>query len=335
MGLEINYKIQYRLPIITNLSEYLIKRGALKPLKLSNDANYSYRSQQEIQIDEREVQYKKFMTFNINPKKGTLASIEYDFSSITMNKLITVIKELSIPKSKQISISFGDSLRLLGVRSIICLMQCCFEKGIILNDIDLINWDQPFLNAVFNEDCNDPRLFSFTFDENRKSLLISLYLTGYGSQNNYNLLKQFVAKYDVPINIADDRGDTILHHMIRAADYDAIYELLNALKPNQRFQFDARNDDGNTVLHEMVKKNDYDELKHLLNIIDIKSEITRSLKVFNESGESPLYLALQNDRNRLKNKNADGLYNEQQQEFDDAANDKNEFNINLVIDFDE
>merc|ERR1712228_897888 len=265
----------------------------------------------------------------VQDNKAVLASIEYDFSSITINKLITIIKELSIPKSKQISISFGDSLRLLGVRSIICLMQCCFEKRIILNDIDLINWDQPFLNAVFNEDCNDPRLFSFTFDENRKSLLISLYLTGYGSQNNYNLLKQFVAKYDVPINIADDRGDTILHHMIRNADYDAIYELLSVLKPNQRFEFDARNDNGDSVIHEMIKKNEYKELEHLLNIIDMKSDIVRCLKMFNNSGESPLYLALEIDRNILKNKNADVL------QFDDAAKDKNEFNINMVIDFDE
>merc|ERR1712130_426653 len=127
--------------------------------------------------------------------------------------------------------------RLLGVRPIISLMQSCAEKGIKLADIDMINWDEPFSN-----DANDARLFSFTFDEQRAPLLISLYLSGYGSKNDYFLLREFVSAYDVPINERDDNGNSIVHIMIDREDYDAIYAFLGALRTNQRFYFDERND---------------------------------------------------------------------------------------------
>merc|ERR1712228_828412 len=127
---------------------------------------------------------------------------------------------------------------------------------------------------------------------------------------------------------------TILHHIIRNKDFDAIYELLNALKPNQRFNFDTRNDDGNTIIHEMVKQNDYNELKHLLNLIVAKSKIVRCLKAYNKFGESPLYLAMERDKKTLKAMNkindmkqVQNIENEQQQ-IDDL-------NINLIVDIDE
>merc|ERR1712154_273563 len=190
----------------------------------------------------------------------------------------------------QNTIWLGDSLRLLGVRPIINLMQSCSEKGILLADIDLINWDEQFSN-----DQNDPRLFSFTSDEQRVPLLISLYLSGYGSKNDYFLLREFVSAYDVPINERDDNGNSIVHIMIDKEDYDAIYAFLGALRANQRFHFDERNDDGNSVIHQMVKKNDYFELEHLLKINKFDS-----VKAFNKFGESALFLAIKNDQKKMK-----------------------------------
>ena len=59
--------------------------------------------------------------------------------------------------------------------------------------------------------------------------------------------------------------------MIRKGDFDGIYELLNVLKANQRFNFDAQNDAGDTIIHEVMKRNNYEELKYLLDVIDLKS----------------------------------------------------------------
>eukprot|EP01083_Nonionella_stella_P193903 715584_1 len=239
-------------------------------------------------------------------------SIQYDFSANTINSLITTVKGLpDLPsdqlRDNRISMIFSHSLRLLDVRSIICLMQACHAKHIDLPDIHKIDWLQPFNNTSNDKDI---RLFSNTFDDQRRSLLISLYLTGYGNQNAYSLLKQFVRDYDVPINMVDDKGDSIIHHMIRRKDYDGIYELLNALKLNQKFNFDIKNDLGDTVIHEMIRENNCDELTHLLNIIHLKVGKSLRLNTFNDSGESLVYFAMQQDWRTLKDlqrkdKNAD------------------------------
>eukprot|EP01084_Bolivina_argentea_P218823 371260_1 len=235
---------------------------------------------------------------NINREtKGTFASVGYDFSSITINGLTAAIKRLPEMENK-ISIIFGESLRLLDVRSIVNVMQCCHAKNIALPDIDQIDWGGPFNNS---KNSNDIRLFANIFDIHQKPLLISIYLTGYGNQSNYSILKTFVNEYYVPVNVPDDKGDTILHYMIRHGDYDGIYELLNSLLPKQRFNFEARNDYGDTILHEMIRKNHFEELNYLLNMIALKSTKQINLNTFNNSGESVLYLAMKRDMETLTN----------------------------------
>eukprot|EP01084_Bolivina_argentea_P024887 46328_1 len=301
--LNVNYHIQYELPLIKFLSRYLTTRNATEPLQIMYNEVQSRTYL--LEEDEEEIEYQRIIerNYDINKKK-VFGSIEYDFSNVTIKKLITTIKGLSKDriKSKHICIKFGESLRLLGVRSIINLMQACHEKHIDLADIHQINWHQSFNHIVHDDIHKDPRLFSYTFDDNRKSLLISLYLTGYSKQENYFLLKSFVKDYDVPINTQDSKGDTIIHHMIRNKDFDAIYELFDVLKPEQRFNFNTQNDNGDTVLHEMVKQNNYSELKQLLNIIRLQSNTEINLKSFNNAGQSVLFLALEQDRTLIHKK---------------------------------
>eukprot|EP01084_Bolivina_argentea_P080713 146175_1 len=311
-SLLIDYKIQYRLPLVTYLSQHIMQRNATEPLTIINGTNHSNNSinqledyQQLSDVDnDNETEYQKILQYETQKKKvkAAFGSIQYDFSPITIQKLITVIKGLSAVKllSKEISIKFNESLRLLGVRSIISLMQACYYKDIQLPDIHKIDWHKPFNNMVDEGVYKDPRLFEYTFDENRKSLLISLYLTGYAKQENYYLLKSFVRDYDVPINMQDNKGNTILHHIIRRKDFDAIYELMNVLKSDQHFIFDIRNHNGDTIVHEMVKQNNHSELQHLLNTIQLQANAEINLKSFNNAGESVLYLALQRDREKIK-----------------------------------
>eukprot|EP01084_Bolivina_argentea_P320086 555312_1 len=242
---SIDFTIQYKLPLITFLSAWWKQKNANTPLRVGCD------------YKETDVKY---------------GCVQYDFSFITINSLISAIK--SLPQKQEENetgiktIKFGHSLRLLDVRSIISLMQSCKDKDIILLDIDKIDWQEAFKNTT---NSGDARLISHTFDAKNKSLLTSLYLTGYGSQNDYNILRKFVSAYDVPINIQDDKGDTILHHIIRCQDYNAIYALLESLKPKQRVNFMTVNDNQETVIQEMMKQNDYKELKRLLDTIQSKS----------------------------------------------------------------
>eukprot|EP01084_Bolivina_argentea_P036714 67870_1 len=178
------------------------------------------------------------------------------------------------------TIEFADSLRLLDVKSIIHLMQACNEKNIHLPDIHKIDWEQAFQNSTNN---NDVRLFSNTFDADNKSVLISIYLTGY-NHDNYSILKSFVRKHDVPFNVQDGNGDTIIHHMIRRHDYAAVPLLLDLLKPNQRFHFDVRNNEGKTIIHEMIEQNNYKNLNNLLDIIRVKSNTTLNINVQDGNG---------------------------------------------------
>merc|ERR1712228_913053 len=87
-------------------------------------------------------------------------------------------------------------------------------------------------------------------------------------------------------------------------------------------------------LHEMVKQNNYHELQNLLNIIDIKSNIYRCLKAYNNSGESPLFLAMESDRKTLKNV-SQIEDNKQEQNRENEPQQIDDLNINLIVDIDE
>ena len=124
-----------------------------------------------------------------------------------------------------------------------------------------------------------------------------------------------MADFDVPINVTDSRGDTILHHMIQDGDYDAVHAFLESLKPNQRFNcmlsvvchsssdvkyfcvlsVYAVNDNEDTVLHEMMKRGnsgDYQELLSLLHFAQSRS-IKFPMNVSDENGNLLLHLMLQ------------------------------------------
>eukprot|EP01084_Bolivina_argentea_P287152 492683_1 len=330
----INYTMKYKIGVITRLSEYMLQRDSKKPLQIADlyddyfDSTASVRgkfphmSYSSLHDAEFIKTVEKLST--TTTKKTARGSIEYDFSNITINKLITIIK--SIPerktKAKPIIIRFGESLRLLNVRTIMQLMQACSEKHIELPDIDAIDWNQPFNNTDNNEDI---RLFSNTFDADKKSLLISLYLSGYGTQNGYKLLKEFVSNFDVSINIKDNKGDSIFHHMIRQKDYDGVYLLFDILKPNQRIHFEQQNDAGDTIFHEMVKDiNNYEELKHMINEVRLRSNHELNLNVFNDAGESLLYLALEQFKKQITD-DVGHVSAENKDEYEDKENEKNNY----------
>ena len=127
------------------------------------------------------------------------------------------------------------------------------------------------------------------------------------------LCSGFVRKFDVPINVVDSNGDTIVHHMIRAGDYDAVYAFLESLKSNQRFNcmyfavihpnaYDvndtnpvyAVNDNKDTVVHEIMKRGksgDHEELLFLMNYARAHS-MELPLNVPDKKGNLMLHLML-------------------------------------------
>eukprot|EP01083_Nonionella_stella_P096780 272139_1 len=149
-ALDINYKMQYELPLITHLSKQLLQRNAVEPLYIAYDPYHDYNDFEDMvdghKDDEQEYHGMLHKQTTKKKLKAAYGSIEYDFSAITVNKLITTIKALPLRKleSKQIRIKFGDALRLLNVRDIVSLMRACAEKRIDLLDIDQIDWSQSF-----------------------------------------------------------------------------------------------------------------------------------------------------------------------------------------------
>eukprot|EP01084_Bolivina_argentea_P110314 197016_1 len=317
----LNYKIQYRVPIITYLSNESLKN-----------------------------------------------SIVYDFSSNTMASFIAIIKSnydssnYNKSKKNKLSIRFGDSLRLLSVRQIITLMQACSSKQIVLSDIHAIDWNIAFENS--KED--DPRLYANTFDENKKPLLTSLYLTGYDNELWF-ILKLFIHDFDTPINVQDDEGNTILHHMLYKKDFLAIKVLFDSLKPNQRINFNIRNDEGVILLHEIIKYQNIEGLKDVLSVLKPRQKINFNIKsndgntvfhyliqqnkisqfepmlgmiinnnnfidfsTFNQDGQSMMYLAMEMDKSKLsKNHSNKDNYNRTQKthllsKMEDIVNKWNE-----------
>eukprot|EP01084_Bolivina_argentea_P067294 122575_1 len=316
--LAIDYNLQYSLPFITKLTGFLSHKSKIQPLQVG-------------------VKLK-----STDPSYGT---VEYDFSAKTCNTLIAQIKALDcfdssdINQDVQITITFGETLRLLGVRSIISLMQACAARNIDLPDIYKIDWKQAFKNRG---NLDDPRLFSHTFDEYDRTLLISLYLTGY-NDDDYYILRSFISQFDVPVNEQDNEGNTILHHMVQNRDFDAIKTLITALKPKQRVHFDVQNDTGDTIIHEMIKQratakynrqrkltraistdkeidiekitdiDDYEKLKDLLQMINmtLKSGQKFNITAYNRLGESIMFLALQRDIEKLRKLNNEQINNYQ------------------------
>eukprot|EP01084_Bolivina_argentea_P215564 365983_1 len=243
--ITINYKIDYRMPVISYL-------------------------------------------FNIKP------TLEFDFSSITIRHLIAIIESQSNidvdedqdinykdhdhdddnddnyykpPKAKSLSIKFNESLRLLGVKDIILLMNTCKKSGIKLPDIDKIDWKQSFkISADSGNGLLDPRLLSNCKDQNGNPLLISLYLSGYDKDNK--ILYKFLQN-DVPVHVFDNNGENIVFHMI-----------------------------------QHMKKDHYEPLKLLFKLT--KEEDHRMLlNTYNKSGHSPLFLALQKHITQIKYFNND------------------------------
>eukprot|EP01083_Nonionella_stella_P267987 905612_1 len=242
-SLELNYNLPYSLPIITYLSGQRADKRNRKPCKIGRKKKIS---------DE------------------TMGSVAFDFSETTIHHLISSIQSMHRAEidtsgacnGKTIRILWGDSLRLLNVRDIVCLMQACRDKHIELPDIHKIDWKQAFSNSFDT----DPRLLSHTFDAEDRSLLISLYLTRYHAKD-YKILRTFVSTYDAPINTRDAKGDTIMHHMIRNKDYDGIRAFLDSLQAKQRFNFDAQNDDNRIVMHELIRYFKTDGLTMLFGAI--------------------------------------------------------------------
>eukprot|EP01084_Bolivina_argentea_P317425 550350_1 len=309
--LELDYNLNYELPLVTPLTGYLSEKSKFQLLQVG-------------------MQHKQ--------SEASYGSVEYDFSAKTVNTLISTIKALDLKEvNNQIKIifKFGQSLRLLGVRNIMSLMQACSKINIELPDIHNVDWHQAFERKHSNQH-GDPRLISHAFDENNRPLLISLYLTGYNAENSY-ILRSFVHHFDVPLNEQDIEGNTILHHMVDASDYESINILVNALKPIQRILFDVQNDDGDNILHKMIKQigaqktnskgrptsigsisdintneihmsendgDDYEELKALLQVINstLKSGQKFTISAYNRSGESVMYLALERDKEKLQSK---------------------------------
>ena len=259
--LDIDYNMMYRLPLLSWLSGE----------KLTVSISYSFSPQT----------LKSLMAI-LQTKKESASDAKSPSGSFTPSR-----RKLTAER-KTLSMKFRKSLDLLSVRQIVHLMQCCHSQGIKLPDIHEVDWPQIFKNTPIEE---DPRLYSNTFDEDSRPLLISLYLTNYDN-NNWQILREFIA-LDTPINVADNDGSTLLHHMLKRNDWRAIRVLFSALKWNQRINFDQENDERNIIILEMIKMYKVKGLKEALNALKPRQQINFAVR--DQSGDSMFHHLVRGD----------------------------------------
>ena len=303
--LEIDYKMMYRLPLLSWLSG--------ETLKVSMTYSFSPQTLKSLMAI---FQTKQETSSDAKSPSGSSSSSH---------------RKLSGTDKKTLSIKFRKSLDLLSVRQIVHLMQCCHSQGIKLPDIHEVDWPQIFKNTPIEE---DPRLYSNTFDEDSRPLLISLYLTNYDN-NNWQILRDFIA-LDADINVADDNGSTLLHHMLKRNDWRAIKVLFSALKWNQRINFDLENDERNIVILEMIKKYKVKGLKEVLNALKPRQQINFAVR--DQSGDSIFHHIVRlNDVDVLQNvlKMIQSHYNDRDKLNLSVSNNNDESVIALALQNDE
>eukprot|EP01083_Nonionella_stella_P242260 845191_1 len=213
----INYKIQYRIPIVS---------------WLSNDA--------------------------------ILGKVDYDFSRATIGHLIATINQ--IPSTNNIAIYFDDSLKLLGVKEIVNLMEICKHKHVKLLDIaTCVDWNRAFtISSTIHK--NDPRLATHCRDYNDRPLLISMYNTNYDTKS-YKMLRSFLNN-DCPLNLKDSNNETIICHMIRKRDFTAIRILFEKQKQKNC---------------EMQNMNFYNKSGRSVLCLALKYDLDQTVKECNDS----------------------------------------------------
>eukprot|EP01083_Nonionella_stella_P080901 222553_1 len=165
-------------------------------------------------------------------KNEILSNVDYDFSVVTIGHLIATINQLQTTASAthhdaHISIKFHKSLKLLGIKEIVNLMEVCKRKNILLPDIaQCVDWTHSFsISSTIHE--NDPRLATYCRDYNDRPLLLSMYKTKYDT--DYCILRSFLDN-DCPMSLKDSNNETIVYHMIRNSDYKALKILFNKQK---------------------------------------------------------------------------------------------------------
>eukprot|EP01083_Nonionella_stella_P169254 573498_1 len=174
-------------------------------------------------------------------RNDILANVDYDFSVVTIGHLIATINQLQNTTASHhgahISIKFHKSLKLLGIKEIVKLMEVCKRKNILLPDIaQCVDWTHSFsISSTIHQ--NDPRLATYCRDYNDRPLLISMYKTKYDAQ--YSIFNSFLEN-DCPMNLKDSNNETIVYHMIRNRDYKGLRILFEKQK-EKNFEMNTLN----------------------------------------------------------------------------------------------
>eukprot|EP01083_Nonionella_stella_P042860 115683_1 len=175
-------------------------------------------------------------------KNEIVSNVDYDFSVVTIGHLIATINQLQTATTAtdhdaHLSIKFHKSLKLLGIKEIVNLMEVCKRKNISLPDIaHCVDWTHSFaISSTIHQ--NDPRLATHCRDYNDRPLLISMYNTKYDT--DYTILNSFLDN-DCPMSLKDSNNETIVYHMIRNRDYKGLRILFEKQK-EKNFEMNTLN----------------------------------------------------------------------------------------------
>ena len=206
----------------------------------------------------------------ISDMMGYKPKLEFDFSSNSIQKLISTIRLSNTAKeNRMLKINFGKSLRLINFQDLMNLFDVCLEK-----EIEIIGFNNESMAHLLSNAMNisasaakDARLLSNCRNSFGKPFVGSL----------LSLAKIFCASSHAATAMNED---SLLSTMFECL-------IINDFNPNVN---DKRS--GETIIFDLIRQNKCTQFLLLLKKFVKEKQNRLMLNYYNYSGVSPLYLAI-------------------------------------------
>eukprot|EP01084_Bolivina_argentea_P296727 511082_1 len=168
---------------------------------------------------------------------GVAGSMEYDFSSMTIRHLITVLSQIKSEK-KKLSIEFGGTLRLLTFQDLLLLLTVCQQQNIEISDIvkpKVFDFENAIeMSSKMDKDC---RLFKHARNSVGRPLLMAFCDLGLKPNSIQSQMMYKVLQFGLDVNLTDvSTGESLIFSLLRNFDYSSIRYLLTRYCEEQKIK---------------------------------------------------------------------------------------------------
>eukprot|EP01084_Bolivina_argentea_P100642 180636_1 len=178
-------------------------------------------------ITKREIDYK--MEYKLIGK-----SVDYDFSIITINRLMSMLLGIDVSKKCLLTIKFRDSLRLVPLQNIIDLLALCERKNVEVEIQDPgATFDFTTAIEMSVKYKRDIRILQHSRDDQGLPYIMKLMqLTQY--KDRQKVFQSLIQNNDFDLNIYDlITNESVIYTLIRTFDYENLEYIFNQYGKNK------------------------------------------------------------------------------------------------------